>query len=803
MTELKDQIETVHQYSYDKLGRQTEDKVSTLGTGVDGAVRRIERTYTVRGGLEKVSSYDAATAGNVVNEVLREYNDLEMLTKEYQEHEGAKDGSTLYVEYNYDETVVDNEYTKGLRLKSVRYPDARLVHYTYGSGDGDKLNRLDAIKDDSSGSPGITLAEYTYLGLGTIVIEDFQEPDVKLDLFGGTSGTYAGFDRFDRVVDQRWIDYEPDPDVDRDRYKYGYDRASNRLWRENTTTTGKDEFYTYDGMYQLESAQRGDLTGGPPPTGVTNKHFAQQWKTDQGPGLDPTGNWTDFWQDDNGDGTWNLKQQREHNEVNETTEITATSGPAWADPVHDRAGNMTTVPRPSNPSNYYTCKYDAWHRLVETVWGILADGEYEYDGLNRRTIESPKLLMRLHRHFFWNASWQNLEVRTTYTADAQPESLSVLHQYVWSARYIDAPVLRDKPGSGERLYYLNDANFNVTTLVDTSGDALEHYQYDPYGKVTVLNGGAPDSDGDEWTADPNNFSDVANEYFYTGRKRDLKTLFYYYRNRYYHAELGRFFSRDPIGYGGSARNLYQYVTSRPLSAVDPLGMADPALLANKAIFLKSPQVTAKQGLTFKIGWFLDGRVNSVFFQAAHIWKRGYDGAGNQIGIRDQYTYDISKPVVIQVTDKETGKVVQEYTYMHDEHAGNLQRDVQNFELSGKKCCLIVERQNRGWMFVDSVSYYLPKQDRWVVWTPTVGGGQVKSIVTVEVSGLEPVEQVFGRLKDAKFFQPGGTTYAAGMIKVWARYDFTKNTADYKIEATVSAGNVDVSKLNVEKKGVPF
>ena len=247
------------------------------------------------------------------------------------------------------------------------------------------------------------------------------------------------------------------------------------------------------------------------------------------------------------------------------------TGPAWADPVHDRAGNMTTVPRPSNPSNYYTCKYDAWHRLVETVWGILADGEYEYDGLNRRTIESPKLLMRLHRHFFWNASWQNLEVRTTYTADAQPESLSVLHQYVWSARYIDAPVLRDKPGSGERLYYLNDANFNVTTLVDTSGDALEHYQYDPYGKVTVLNGGAPDSDGDEWTADPNNFSDVANEYFYTGRKRDLKTLLYYYRRRYYHAELGRFFSRDPISYFGGL-NLYEYVGDSPLGRVDPMGL---------------------------------------------------------------------------------------------------------------------------------------------------------------------------------------------------------------------------------------
>ena len=59
----------------------------------------------------------------------------------------------------------------GLRLESIRYPNGRLVHYTYGSAgsDADNLNRLDAIKADSSGSPGTTLASYTYLGLGTVV----------------------------------------------------------------------------------------------------------------------------------------------------------------------------------------------------------------------------------------------------------------------------------------------------------------------------------------------------------------------------------------------------------------------------------------------------------------------------------------------------------------------------------------------------------------------------------------------------------------------------------------------------------
>ncbi len=177
-----------------------------------------------------------------------------------------------------------------------------------------------------------------------------------------------------------------------------------------------------------------------------------------------------------------------------------------------------------------------------------------------------------YRHFFWNSSWQTLEMRSTTTANAQPESLSAGIQYVWSARYIDALVVRDRPSNGERFYHLSDANFNVTTLLDTSGDAVEHYQYDPYGKVTILNGGAPDTDGAEWTADPNNSSDVSNEYFYTGRKRDHKTFFYNNRERYYHAELARFTGRDPIGYGAGDVNLYAYVGGNPIVRVDPSGL---------------------------------------------------------------------------------------------------------------------------------------------------------------------------------------------------------------------------------------
>ena len=82
---------------------------------------------------------------------------------------------------NYDTSASSGELTKGLRQTSLRYPNGRLVHWTYGSSGSadDNLNRLLAIKEDSSGSPAASIAEYTYLGLGQVVIQDLPEPDVK------------------------------------------------------------------------------------------------------------------------------------------------------------------------------------------------------------------------------------------------------------------------------------------------------------------------------------------------------------------------------------------------------------------------------------------------------------------------------------------------------------------------------------------------------------------------------------------------------------------------------------------------
>ena len=171
-------------------------------------------------------------------------------------------------------------------------------------------------------------------------------------------------------------------------------------------------------------------------------------------------------------------------------------------------------------------KWDAWNRLVEAKDGQTVIGVYEYDGLQRRVKrhidsqapDNPNGI-DTYIHYFYNSAWQVLETRDTTTESDQPENLQPDWQYVWSPRYIDVPVLRDKNTDAdglcddERIYYLGDANFNVTTLVDTGGDAVERYLYEPYGKETIYDG--------SW-ANTRSASSYGNVVRYTGREWDRR-----------------------------------------------------------------------------------------------------------------------------------------------------------------------------------------------------------------------------------------------------------------------------------------
>ena len=166
--QITDQRGSVRVLEYDKLGRLLHDRVTTLGTGVDDAVRRISRAYEVRGMVVKVTSYDNATvgSGSIVNEVLSEFNDFAQLVTEYQSHSGVVDTDTTpKLQYAY----ADGSKNR-IRRVAMTYPDGRVTTYDYGSAGSmnDVLSRVSALKQGAT-----VLARYTYLGLAEVVQAEY------------------------------------------------------------------------------------------------------------------------------------------------------------------------------------------------------------------------------------------------------------------------------------------------------------------------------------------------------------------------------------------------------------------------------------------------------------------------------------------------------------------------------------------------------------------------------------------------------------------------------------------------------
>jgi RHS repeat-associated protein len=571
---MKDQAGTTHGYAFDKFGRIVSDAVSAFGSGIDQTVKAITRSYEVRGMLEKVSSLGIDSTPTppvevVRNEVLLTYNAYAQLAKDYQSHVGpVNTASTLSVAYSYADGSANT-----VRRTGITYPDGTTTITTaYVGADAAALSRPDALKEGSA-----TLCSYRYLGAGVFIgVRYDAASNVELTYEDGGTGDagdkYTGLDRFGRLIETLW----KKGTAAQVQSKYGRNRFGGVVWRKDLTAhaqrvTTEDNFYQYDGLYQVKAHQRGNLTG-TPVSGITNLQQEEDWT------YDATGNWDSY-----SNTAPSNSQTRTNNKANEITQITNPSGNI--NPAYDPVGNMLAMPSaPGTSTAQYALKWDAWNRLVEVKDSVTVVASYAYDGLFRRLAKTNATETR---NYFYNQDWRAVEERVTGA------SVAVDRQYTWGLR--DRwDLLRRKRSTGgaslSEVHFCVKDYLDPMAIVGTDGLVKERFAYDAFGNVRFLASDYSSRSGSsfDW------------EFLFHAEFRDAETHLYNYGYRYYYASIGRWLSRDPIGEKAGV-NLFAAFRNLPVSNVDVLGK-DLAGLAQK-LFPESWKVSGTDANGKDKGWF--------------------------------------------------------------------------------------------------------------------------------------------------------------------------------------------------------
>jgi RHS repeat-associated protein len=352
---------------------------------------------------------------------------------------------------------------------------------------------------------------------------------------GDAGDKYVGLDRFGRVVDQNWVNATTGQSTD--RFQYGYNQNGDVLYRQNLVNATMSELYQYDNLHQLISFQRGTLN-------ATHNGIVGSPSRSQSWSPDALGNF-------NSVTTNGTTQTRTANQQNEITSISGAGAVTY-----DANGNLTA----DGSGNTYV--YDAWNRLVAINNGGTTVASYKYDGLGQRITE-------IHgsntRELYYSAQGQVLAERNKGLLQARN---------VWSPVYVNALAYRDQArlNNGvlnDRFLVQQDADWNVTALVNPAGTILERYAYDPFGAVTVLNSNFTVRGTSNYNV-PYGFQDMRYDWAVSVNIAD---------NRVYSPTLMRWLQTDPIGLI-AGNNDYAFVGNGPADTVDPTGLEPPAAYGN-------------------------------------------------------------------------------------------------------------------------------------------------------------------------------------------------------------------------------
>ncbi|MBX3410573.1 MAG: hypothetical protein KF859_11890 [Phycisphaeraceae bacterium] len=520
--------------AYDAAGREASRAVSTLASGFDGGVRRIEMGYLPRGMVETVTQFDAASSGSVTDQVLYEYDGWGNTLRFHQDVDSTMNSSgvsssgrgSFTVEYAHSKSAPSGGVS-GIRRTGATYKTAgsgfTTIGYGYGASNSidDLMNRVQTV---TTGSSPVTVASYAYLGGGHLVGTTLDQPGLSTAVFTESGGThtYGSLDAFNRPTRWAWervgafydvgIEYDensnPTATIDHVHVRQG---SGKRLF---------DVVYSIDGLNRVIKADEGHSTGTPRAVESGYRTRNELWNN-----LSLTGNWGNRQLDANGDGSFTGEADRDepsaYNAFNKANEWTARRvQKAGSDRdeytyTYDAVGNITGESLTSYRgmamgAGGRTFEYDAFGRLVRVRAVFYPfEGEdrltqYRYNGLGFRIMwqydaDLNAELDNSDRYYFmYDDRWRI--VGAFRNQDASPKESFVYHAAGLGGRggssYIDSVILRerdaDEPWTSasdgaleERRFYCQNWRADVVAVTRSDGAPWEFVRYSAYGEPTV------------------------------------------------------------------------------------------------------------------------------------------------------------------------------------------------------------------------------------------------------------------------------------------------------------------------------
>jgi RHS repeat-associated protein len=225
--------------------------------------------------------------------------------------------------------------------------------------------------------------------------------------------------------------------------------------------------------------------------------------------------------------------------------------------TYDAVGNRQTSGHEQFPQTNATTvySYDDENRLTGvtiTQGSNVKQRSFAYDPFGRRIKKT------IAQDTIGNDCQGSCPRITNYVYDGQNIIMEYDQNNNIIAKYTHGPNI-DEPlavSQGTNIYYYHaDGLGSITALSNTSGTIVQTYPYDSFGNITAT-------------------GSISQPFTYTAREYDSETGMYFYRARYYDPKVGRFVTKDPIGFEGGDVNLYNYVGANPVNGGDPSGLID-------------------------------------------------------------------------------------------------------------------------------------------------------------------------------------------------------------------------------------